>query len=251
MTFRVAIFIGAISLGTFSNVALAKCNARSVSGLYGLTTQAVDGNGITATTVSVFDFLPATQPPFSNRVRELYGVTTRTAHWNSSGVGQYQVTGDCHLHLEVSNLDGGVYVLEGELETRTHTIPVLQTASNTNSVAVGVMRPIGAKACKPKLFKGTYTVQTQGQVGPERVWQSRTARLTADGYSVDQSWELVNTAGAITYSPPAFAPATVEHSCFWSIANGFQGVVAERGKRMLYMATTHGTLRLGEMLRNP
>ena len=233
MISRVAIFIGVISLGTFSNVALAQCNARSVSGLYGLTTQAVDGDGIRATTVSVFEFLPSSQPPFNNRVRELYGVTTRTAHWNSSGV------------------DGGVYVLEGELETRTHTIPVLQTASNTNSVAVGVMRPIGAKACKPKLFRGIYTVQTQGQVGPERVWQSRTARLTADGYSVDQSWELVNTAGAIAYSPPAFAPATVEHSCFWSIANGFQGVVTERGKRMLYMATTPGTLRLGEMLRNP
>lgn len=240
-----------LSLGLVSSETLAQCSARSVTGLYGLATQAVDGNGITATTVSVFEFLPATQAPFADRVRELYGVTTRSAHWNSSGVGTYAVTGDCHLHLAVNNLEGGAYALEGELETRTRTIPVLQTVSNNSSVAVGVMRPIKAKACKPGFFRGAYTVQTQGQVSPERLWQSRTARLTADGYSVDQTWEVVNTAGSVAFSPPAFPPATVEHSCFWTIANGFQGVVTERGRRMLYMATTPGTLRLGEMLRNP
>lgn len=233
----------------------AACSSRSLSGRYGLTTQAIDGAGITATTVSLFEFLPAAKPPHVDRVRELYFVSTPNASWKSSAVGTYAVSRDCHFQLAVIDLDGGPYALTGEFDPRTRTLPVLQTLSNGSSVATGVIRPVGAKVCKPAFLKGQYSVLTQGQVSagepPEPLWQSRVGRLVADGYSVDQSWELVNTAGTVTYSPPAFAPAGVDRSCLWNIDGNFPGVIVERGKRLLYMAATPGTLRLGEMFRNP
>jgi len=131
-----------------SGPTLAKCSPGELRGLFGLTTQALGSAGIEGTTLSLFDFKN------NNSVEEIYYVNTGGASWKSTATGNFSVSADCHLTLEVKDSGGTLYALKGRINPMNKLVNVLQTQPNNADVSLGVMRPVGLKRCNRNRFMG-------------------------------------------------------------------------------------------------
>lgn len=223
------------------------CDARQVRGLYGLTTQALGADGVETTTLSLFDFKA------DNVVNETYFLHSfaRTIT-NAVATGTYSVSPSCSFALDVKDTSGVVYGLKGQLNPRTGQLNVLQTLPNQNTVAMGVMYPVGLKRCLPSTFKGRYAFLTDGRVSPvgkllSPLPESRLGWFTAITPKLYQPVQWVNLNGLFLETPPAEIAVSTS-SCLIDLSEGgFAGVIVDRGRRALYMDLSAGSVRLGVM----
>ena len=245
---RLSLLLIALSLGA-SNPILAKCSPGELRGLFGLTTQALGSAGIEGTTLSLFDFKN------NYSVEEIYYVNTGGASWKSTATGNYSVSADCHLTLEVKDSGGAFYALKGRINPINKVVNVLQTQPNNSDVSLGVMRPVGLKRCNRNPFVGRYGFLSQGRVPLKNdpltlVPESRLGWFIAEDAQLEQPIEWVNTNGVITKTPPTQIPTETLESCLIDLGQGgFAGVIVERGHRALYMDLAEGSYRLGTMLK--
>ena len=203
LTVSTLLLAGALTL----QPAHAGCSTKSLKGLYGLTTQGINANGIYLTTLSVFDFQPGNGPNGQNQVTEDYFVATANRQTGGTAYGNYQVDSSCHFNLSVVDLTGVRYALEGEVSPNQHKVVVMQTSDSREGVAVGTMQAVGRRSCQPSNFRGDYTFLSDGRIpdnsGQPASWsESLVGRFRATGYGFVQPVELTNTNGVISEAPP-------------------------------------------------
>lgn len=251
LTVSTLLLAGALTL----QPAHAGCSTKSLKGLYGLTTQGINANGIYLTTLSVFDFQPGNGPNGQNQVTEDYFVATANRQTGGTAYGNYQVDSSCHFNLSVIDLTGVRYALEGEVSPNQHKVVVMQTSDSREGVAVGTMQAVGRRSCQPGNFRGDYTFLSDGRIpdnsGQPASWsESLVGRFRATGYGFVQPVELTNTNGVISEAPPAYATANVRHNCLVDLVDSsFIGVLTGRDQQMLYMSRSLGTVRLGNAIK--
>lgn len=231
--------------------AVGGCRFDTLAGLYGLTTLGIGETGETQATLSLFQFLPGSRRSV-HEVREIFYVSTLTATFSGSAAGTYTVDRQCRFSLDVVDMTGGRYALEGVTSPAGQTVQVMQTIPDDAIVSTGTLHKVGLKTCSPAYFMGRYAVLSQGRIpasGGGTVPQARVGWLDSDGYSLYQPVELVNTDGTVTQPPPVYAPLDVRRNCLLTMEDGsFAGVLTDRGGRLLYMVRPTGTVRPGVML---
>lgn len=236
--------LGAVFLLLFlvPQLGQARCNRFDIDGLYGLSTEGIGPSAQTVATLSLFDFVPK-----QNLVREIYYVDTVDGQSKSSALGSYSVSVDCRFTLDVVNLDGVHYVLEGELDPKGRTVQVMQTIPKNASVALGVMRRVGLKRCSAATVSGEYVFLSQGL--DNGVYQARLGRVKTNVLGFDQTAERVNSEGVVSLSPPALIPFNVARNCTAQLLDGgYPAVIVDGGKGLLYLAGGAGTIRAGQFI---
>ena len=236
-----------LSFFSVSERADSKCRTAQLKGLFGLATQGLGSEGIRGTTLSLFDFNGL------GSVSEIYFVNTGQKSWKASAAGQYSISADCTFSLEVKDQNGGVYALEGRMNSVSKTVNVLQTKPNNALVSVGIMRPVGFQQCGIASYLGRYAFLSQGSVPApalSNIWvpESRVGWFLANGTDLIQPVQWVNANGVVVETPPTQFPSKTLESCLIDIDDGgFAGVVLERGRRAYYMDLAAGSYRLGLM----
>lgn len=233
-----------LMLAGIPQLAHSQCNRGMLHGLYGLATQGIGPSGETVATLSVFDFSPD-----QRRVTEIYFVDTARGQRKSTALGSYQISPDCHFTLSVIDLSGRDYALEGEFNPNDHTVQVMQTVANDDSVAVGVIRRVGLNSCSASTVSRSYVFLSQGI--DSGAYQARVGRLSSSRLGLDQTAETVNTAGVFSETAPALLPITVGRHCLAELLDGgYPAVIVEGGQRLLYLGGGSGTIRTGQFISN-
>lgn len=236
-----------LGLAVSAGSATAACKSSQIRGLYGLATQALGAAGIEGTTLSLFDF------DGTDQVSEVYFVNTHGQSWKSSAKGRYSVVNDCSFHLEVKDLSGVDYALEGQINAKTGQVNVLQTLPEGTSVSAGILRPVGLRRCRTRDYFGRYAFLSQGRVPSPvvpalHVPESRVGWFFAGESALEQPVQWVNTNGVLVETPPETIPSETLESCLVDLADGgFAGVLVDRGRLVYYMDLEAGSYRLGLM----